>query len=113
MAVSHLSRQPFLYLRSAAGQVQGAGQLADAGDSSVGDIGQAGGTKEREQVVLAHGVERDVAQDHRVGAFLVKNGVNGLLGIDAHSGKEFLVHAGHPLGRFPQALSLGIFSYGD
>jgi hypothetical protein len=109
-SIGNLAGQPFLNLRAAAGQIQGAGKLADTGDPAVGDVSQAGGAEEGQKVMFTHGIKGDIAQYYRVGAFLVKNGVYGVFGVKAHTGKKLAVRTSYPLGGFSQTLTGRIFS---
>ena len=61
-------------------------------------------------MVLAHGIKGDIAQNYRVGALLVKNGVNGIFGVKAHTGEKFAVHTSYPLGGISQTLAGRTFS---
>ena len=61
-----LGGQPFLGLRSPGVVVDDPGELRQADDPLTGQVGQVGRAEEREQVVLAHRLDRDVADQHQL-----------------------------------------------
>ena len=67
--------------------------------------------KERHQVVLAHGVEVNVAHQHHFVAVLIERffKVNG--GVFGQAGEYLFVHTGNARRRFLEAFAVGVFAH--
>ena len=93
--------------------VHDAGQLAQADNLAVGKIRDVGLAEEGQKMMFAHALEADVAHQHHF-VVLFDEGLAEHLGrVGVQSGEHFLVHAGHTLRRFAQALAVGVFADGQ
>jgi len=103
--VSH----PLLDLGPFGNFLDDAGELAESGDLTAGEIADVGDSHEGEEVMLAHAIEADVAdEDDFVVAFLENSG-EVVRGRGMESGEEFGVHASNTSRRFEQTFAIGIF----
>jgi hypothetical protein len=105
-----LHRHRLLGLQAAREHVHDAGELRQADDAGARVIGHVHDAVERQHVVLALGVERDVAHDDHVAVSLdlLEHTVEHLRRVLGVSGVEFLVGRGDPARRVAQALPLGV-----
>ena len=94
--------------------VHDAGQLGEADDLAVpGNIGDMGHADEGQQVMLAHGVERDVPHgDHLVAAGLVED-LDMLGGVGGEAAENLGVHFSHTAGGLLYAGAVGVLPDGQ
>ena len=67
--------------------------------------------EERHQMMLAHGIEVDVAHKHHFAAVLIERGGEMHGGIFRQAGKHLLVHTGNARRRFLQPFAIGILTH--
>lgn len=109
--VGRLGGQDFLRGRLPSQNFDHPGQMRKTGDLVVaGYIGNMRFSEERQQVMLAHGIKRDVADDDQLVA--VVGMVEGDLapGIDPDPGEGFLVKIGDSPRGVDQALAVEVFA---
>ena len=66
----------------------------------------------REEMVFANRVKRDITHDHRVMAFLFKNGVNSLGRVYPDAGEKLRIHPGYSLGSALKTLPVRVLPDG-
>ena len=112
--LADLSGQSFLLLRAAGDDLDGPGQLREADDAVVlrlvRDVGHA---REREQVVLAHACEGDVAHDDGILAFLGELASEVLARAGSDACEEFPVGLRDPSRGVEETLSVGVLADGE
>jgi len=110
--VGNLVGHAFLHLGPLGDFLDDAGEFAESGYLSAGEIADVGDSHEGEEVVLAHAVETDVAdEDDFVVAFL-EDAAEMVCRRGVKTGEEFRVHAGDPLGGFQKAVAVWVFTDG-
>jgi hypothetical protein len=106
-----LHREPLLHLEAAGEHLDEPGDLREAHDLAVRDVGHVHPTEERQHVVLAQAVEADVLhQDHLVVADVEQGAVQKLGGILRVALGQEAVRLGDPLGRALEAVSLRVLA---
>ncbi len=108
--VRDLVGHPLLHLEPPGEHVHNARDLGQPQDLAVGNVGHVGPPEERQQVVLAQGVELDVPHhDHALVAFLEHR-------VTHHLGDRLAIPLGqkaqrvlHPIGSLDQALAGRVF----
>ena len=95
---------PLLHLRPVRDDFDDAGQLAQADDLAVRDVADVGHADERQQVVLAHAVEADVADEHHLVVLLGEE----LSQVDARVVVQAGRTARHTCGRRGPAFRAGL-----
>src|SRR5690625_3303304 len=109
--VGDLRGDALLHLRPAGIDVDQPGELAEPGDlSRAGDVAHVGDPEERQQVMLAHGVEAEIAHQHQLLVVDVEGGCQRLLGVLVQAEEHLLVHPGHPGGRVLQAFAVWVLA---
>ena len=108
--VCHLGGEPLLDLRARRRNLQGTAQLAGPGDLPLGQVSHPGLSEEGQQVMLTHRMEGQLGYGHRVVSLGLKNGIDRLFDPGPDTGKERLVHPGHPGRRLLQSLPAGILA---
>src|SRR4051812_40019070 len=99
--VRHLRREPLLDLEVAGEVVDHASELREPDDPVARDVAHVRDAHERQQMVLAERVERDVADEHElVVVAVVREGG----GVERLGGQELGVSGGHPARRLAEAL---------
>ena len=112
--VGDLLGHPLLYLQASRVHLDDARDLGQADDPTFGDVRDRRLAEERQQVVLAQAVERDVLDDHHLAVVDIEDGVvDQPLGIDVIAGGQLAVHAPHRAGRFREAVAVGILAHLD
>src|SRR3954469_4297861 len=96
-----LGGQPLLDLEGAGEEVDYAGELRETEDAFSWQVPHVGHAHEREQVVLAKGVERDGPGHHQL---VVAAVVGEARGIEGRRGEQLGVHGGDPPGCLAHAL---------
>ncbi len=105
-------RHSFLNLRSARHFFDHASQLAETGDSAVGNIGHMSDASERKQVVFAHAGEFDVANEDDFVITFFEGHVEVSPGIEMQTTEHFGVHFRYASRCFQQSVTIRIFSDG-
>ena len=102
--VGKLAGDAFLELRPGGDGAHDARQLGQAGDMAAGarDVGDVGRADERQQVMLAHRVEGDVAHQHHLVVMVVLHGHEKLAGIGLEAEEDVVPHVGDPPRRVTQ-----------
>ncbi len=95
--VGDLAGQPLLELGLAGQTIDHAGNLVQSNNPPARDVADVGGADERQQVVLAHRLQADVAQDHHLLVLLVKAAFQQRAGVLVQAAEDLGVHFGHPL----------------
>src|SRR5258708_13621413 len=67
-------------------------------------------TRKWQQVVLAHGVERDIADQDDLVVLLGEHRAHEVARVLSDAAEDLLAHAGHSVGCAGQALALGILA---
>ena len=111
--VGDLRSQALLHLRALREHVHQARELRQSANAPVGrrDVGHVRHAEKRHQVVLAHGVERDVAHQHHFLVVLVERGGEVLGRVLLQTREHLLVHARHARRRLAQALAVGVLAH--
>ena len=102
-----------MHLRAAGNRFHDAGQLAQSHHLAAGNVADVGHAGERQEVMLAHAVEADVAHKDHLIVFLGEEFLEMHARVVVQAGKEFGIHAGHAGRRFAQAFAVGIFADGS
>lgn len=106
-----LVRQAFLHLEAAGEDVGQPGELADADNPSAGDVADVADAEERQQVVFAHGIDFDVANDHHVvGVGFEERRLQQLDGILPVAAGHVGPGVGGPLRGVAQAFARGVLA---
>ena len=103
-----LAGQAFLNLGAAGVCLDHPRQLADADDPPLGEVADVGLAVEGEQVVLAHAVEGDVAQDDHLIVRNLEAHLEVVGGVLVEALEYLGVHLGDAPGRLDQALAGGV-----
>lgn len=111
--IGDLLRHPLLHLRPFRDDLHDAGQLAQADDLAVRDIGDVGLAEERQQMVFAHAFEVDVLHEDHFVVFFDEGLAEDLGGVLMQSREQFLIHAGDAIRRFEQPVPFRVFSHGN
>ena len=69
-----------------------------------------GDAVERDQMMLAGGVHRDLFDEHQFVMLFIERGVQDVIGIGVEAGEDLLVGARHPGRGIPQTLPVGILT---
>src|SRR5207237_5093274 len=109
--VGDLRGGPFLYLRSLRVSVDEARELRQAGDPAVvaGDVRDVRAPVERNEVVLADRVERDVADEDHLVVVGFERDDEVARRILREPREDFGVHLGDARGRTHQTVAVGVF----
>ena len=111
--VGQLFGQPFLHLRALGEHVDDAGNLGQPDDLAVGDVGDVRLPDDRQQMMLAKADEANVLdQDHLV-IFLREQLSEMATRVLMQALEDLGIHPGHAVGRFAQALPIGVFADGE
>jgi hypothetical protein len=111
--IGDLVGHALLNLEPAGEDVHDARDLGQTQDLPVGDVGDVGPAEEREQVVLAHRVELDVANhDHALVSLLEHRIPHGVLHRHPVAPGEPAERRLDPLGRLHQSVSVRILPQG-
>ena len=103
--------QALLDLQPAGVHLDDARDLGQADDPPARDVGDRRGPEERQQVVLAERVERDVLDDDHLAVVDIEDRVvDQPLGIDVVAGGQLGVHPVDALRRSDQALAVGVLA---
>ena len=110
--VGDLARQALLHLRALREHLHQTRELRQAAHApgGCGDVADVRLAEERHEVMLAHGVERDVAHEHHLVAMLVERGLEVDGRVLRQAGEHLLVHAGDARRGFLQALAVGVLA---
>ena len=81
--ISDLSGEPFLHLRPAGKAFHQSGKLAQPNDFSRRQVSHMRPPGERQQVVLAEGIELDIAKENDLVVWLMKDGGEMFARIDS------------------------------
>jgi len=111
--IGDLRGESLLELRAPCYEVDQAGDFADADDATAGDIGHVGAAVEGEEVMLAHGEERNIAQDDHLRMAFLKSNFEEFGGVDAKTAEDFGISVGDAARGIPQPLAVGIFADGE
>ena len=107
--VRDLLGEALLDLEAAGVHVDDARHLREPDDAPVGDVGDRRRAEERQQVVLAERVERDVLDDDHLAVVDLEDGaVEEPGGILAISGHQLAVHPVDAVGRADETGSVGV-----
>ena len=111
--VGNLRSQTLLHLRTLRIHFDQTRQLRQAAHTAVGrrDVGDVGLAEERHQVMLAHGVEIDVAHKHHFAAVLIERGGEMHSRVFRQAGEHLFVHTGNACRRLLQTLAVGILAH--
>ena len=96
--VRDLAGKPLLNLGAVGKEVDQPGELAQSNHPVTGDVGDIGPADERHEVVLAHRLEGNVADDDHFVVRLLEGGGEDGGGILVDTGENFGVHASDPVG---------------
>ena len=109
----YLSGEAFLNLRAFGQPIDQPGELGKSRDFSVfpGDVPDVRVAKERHQMVLAGGVERDVSHHDQLRVLLAEGLVQHLGGVVIETRKDFLVSTSHSGGGFLQSFAVWVLPY--
>src|SRR5699024_891733 len=109
-----LGGQAFLDLGTAGVEVHQAGQFRQPGDLAFlrRDVADVGVSVERDQVVLAHRIKRDVFDQDQLFVRKVKGGAQDFGRVPVQAGKEFAVGPGNPGRGIYQAFAVWVFAHG-
>ena len=110
--VGDLRGEAFLDLRAMGELVDDAGEFGDSHDLAIGEVGDVGLPLEGHEVVLAHGVEGDVAEDDQLVVTLGEGGREMLGRIFPQAAEQLGVHLGDAFGGLTQPLAVGVFADG-
>jgi len=110
--IGHLVRQPLLDLQAAGAGFEGSGQLAQSHDATLGRVANVRDPAERQKMVLAHGGEGDITQDHRLLVALLEGDIEVLPGVGTYAGEQLRIGVGNPVRRGTQPLSSWILADG-
>ena len=103
--------QPLLDLEAPGVHLDDARDLREPDHPAARDVGDRRGAEERQQVVLAQRVERDVLDDdHLAVADVEDRAVDQPLGVDVVAGGQLRVHPVDALRRPDQALPVGVLA---
>src|SRR3970040_1192693 len=107
----HLCGQALLHLGTPGNPLDEPRQLGEPGDTTPGDIGDMGLTVERDEMVLTHRIERDLAHHHDLLIVLLpEEGVDDLGRVAVKPVEDLGVEGCNPLRGVEQTLALGIFT---
>ena len=109
--LGYLAGELLLDLRAASEAFDNARQLADANDAPVRYIADMGLAVEREEVVFAHAVERNVAQDHHLVVGYFETDLEVVSGVHGKAAEDLLVHLGDAAGSVEQPLAGRVFAH--
>ena len=110
-AVPDLDGQPLLDLQAAGVGLDDAGNLAQAGDLAIGDVGDVGLADEGQEVVLAGAVELDVLDQDHLLVFLVEHGgADDLRPVFPITLGQVLKGLSDTLGRLEEAFTRFVFA---
>ena len=107
--VGDLLGEPLLYLQPAGEQLHHAGQLRQAENARRRDVADVGDPVERQQMVLAQRLERNVAGQHQLVVALV---VGERCQVERSRRQQLGVRVRHPPGRVGQVFARGIMTEG-
>ena len=109
--VGDLRGQPFLHLRAFGIQIDKPRDLRKPGDPAVlaWDVPDVRHPVERNKVVLAGGVQRNLLDQHHFVVLLVKGGVQHGIRIGVQPGEHLLVRPSDPRRGLLQPVPVGIF----
>ena len=112
-SVGDLRGQALLHLRPLRKGVHKARELRQPADAPVGrrDVRHMRHAEERHEMVLAHGVERDVAHEHHLLVMLVKRRLEVLGGVFHKAREHLLVHLRHALWRLEQPFPIRVLAH--
>ena len=106
-----MQRWAQLMMEAAGEAIDDAGDLAEADDVAVGDVADVATSVEGQEMVLAEGVDLDVADDdHVVGGGLEDGAVEDLLGCLAVALREIGHRLGDALGGLLEAFTIGVLA---
>ena len=110
--VGDLRREPLLHLRPLGEAVDQPGELRQAGDAAVvtGDVRDVRAAVERDEVVLAERVQRDVAHQHHLVVIGLERDDEMARGIFVQTAADLGVHLGDPLRRAQQPVAVGVLA---
>ena len=113
--VGDLRREPLLHLRSFREAVDEPRELRQTGDASVvaGDVRDVRAPVERDQVVFADAVERDVAHQHHLVVVGLERDDEMTGGIVGETGADLGVHLRDARRRAHEAVAVGVFADRD
>jgi hypothetical protein len=111
--VGDLGGQSLLHLGAAGVAIDEAGELAEADDFAIGEIGHVRPASEGEQVVFAEGVEFNIAEKDDLIVSFVEDGFEMRAWVLVHAGHQFGIGAGDAAGGFAEAFAVGVFADGD
>ena len=103
--------ETFLELQTGRSRAHQPHHLRQAGDLAVlgGDVGHVDHPEEGDEVVLAHGMEVDVAHQHHLLMAVRGHGHDYRGQVVGVGGDDLAEHVGHATGRADQALALRVF----
>ena len=110
--VGDLGGHTLLDLRPLGEHIHDASELGEPADTTglARDIGDVRAAHERHQMVLAHRVQRDVADKHHLLVGLVEGHAEVLGGVLAQAREDLFVHVGDAARSIDQPLTLGVFA---
>ena len=107
--VADLDGKPLLDLKTAGITLHHTGDLAESGDIAVGNIGHMGLSIERQQVMLAHGVQLNILDNHHLTVvFLEHRRTQNLGSVHMVTLCQELHALGHPFRGLEQSLAFRI-----
>lgn len=108
--VGDLGGETFLHLGAKREPFDEAGELAESDDLAVGEVGDVDAAGERHEVVLAHRVKFNVAEEDNFVVLFVEDGFKMAARVFAHPGEKLGVGAGDASGSFQEAFAIGVFA---
>ena len=103
---------PLLHLRPVRNAFDHAGQLAEPDDVAIGNVADVGHAAKRQQVVLAHAVEADIADEHHLIVFLGEEFSQVEPRVVVQAAEKLGVHAGDAGRRFAETFAIRVFADG-
>jgi hypothetical protein len=100
-------------LRAARVALDESGEFAEADDLSIGEIGDVRPAGEREEMMLAEGLEFDVAEEDDLVVTFMEDGAEMEPGILIEAGEEFGIRPGDAVGGLEESLAVGVFTDGQ
>jgi hypothetical protein len=110
--IGDLGGETFLDLRPSGVSLDKSCELTEADDFAVGEVGDVRLAGEGEQMMLAEGMELDVAEEDDFVVALVEDGLEVKVGVLLEAGHQFAVRSGDAVGSFEESFAIGIFADG-